>query len=137
MTMAFSSVEAAFDVNGVALPGTTSSGNFDCRGFSFQAQQLAADGFGPGDKVAVEGQTLTVPRVAAGAPDEIIAEGQVIHLSPAGQSGSKLGFLGAGEFGTRSGTVTVTYADGSTKTARLRLADWYADSPARGSVIAA
>jgi hypothetical protein len=30
---------------------------------------------------------LTLPNVAAGAPDEITAQGQVIHLGPAGESG--------------------------------------------------
>lgn len=133
----FGSVKAAFNADGVAPPEDSSAGNFDCRGFSFQAQQLAATGFGPGDTVAAEGQTLRLPDVAKGAPNEIIAEGQVIHLSPAGRPAAELGFLGAGEFGTQSGRVTVTYVDGSTQKATLRLPDWYADSPAPGSVIAA
>lgn len=32
-------------------------------------------------------------------------------------SGSVLGFLGAGGFGTQSGTITITYTDGTTQTA--------------------
>lgn len=132
----FGSVEAAFDGIGVAPPAAASSANFDCGGFSYQAQQLAADGFGPGNEVAVAGRVLTLPRVAPGAPDEIIAQGQVIRLNPAGKA-ADLGFLGAGEFGTQSGTVTITYVGGSKQKATLRLADWYADVAPAGSVIAA
>ena len=133
----FGSVQAAFDGHGVAPADHSSSGNFDCGGFSYQAQQLAANGFGPGDEVAVAGRVLTLPRVAPGAADEIIAQGQVIHLNPASRPTGELGFLGAGEFGTQSGTVTITYVGGSTQTATLRLADWYADVAPSGSVIAA
>jgi hypothetical protein len=133
----FGSVQAAFDGDGVALPDEPSPGNFDCGGFSYQAQQLVAEGFGPGDKVAVAGKVLTLPQVPLGAPDEVTARGQVIHLPPASGPAAELGFLGAGEFGTQSGTVTITYAGGSKQTETLRLADWYSDVAAPGSVIAA
>lgn len=133
---AFGSVQAAFDGKGVALPSAASSGNFDCGGFSYQAQQLAANGFGPGDEVAVAGQVMTLPRVASGAPDEIIAQGQVIHLNLS-KPAAELGFLGAAEFGTQTGTVTITYVGGSRQKATLRLADWYADVAPSGIVIAA
>lgn len=133
----FGSVQAAFDGHGAAPPDHAKAGNFDCGGFSYQAQQLAANGFGPGDQVAVAGQALTLPRTTPGAPDEIIAKGQVIHLNPARRPAAELGFLGAAEFGTQSGTVTITYAGGSRQKATLRLADWYADVAPAGSVIAA
>jgi hypothetical protein len=136
-TASFNSVQAAFDGRGMALSGDPFSGNFDCGGFSYQAQQLAADGFGPGDRVAVAGKVLTLPPVAPGAPDEIVAMGQMIRLSPPAQPAAELGFLGAGEFGTQSGTVTITYAGGSTQKATIRLADWYSDVAAPGTVIAA
>jgi beta-glucosidase len=134
-SIAFGSLKAAFDGVGVAPSTNASVGNFDGGGFSYEAQQLAADGFAPGDRVAADGQTLTLPDVAAGASDEVSAEGQVIDLN--GQSGSQLGFLGAGTFGTQGGPVTVTYTDGSTQTAALGLADWFADSAAPGTTIAA
>ena len=79
----FGSVQAAFDGDGAASPGDASAGAFDCGGFSYQARQLAAEGFGPGDEVAVAGKVLTLPPVAPGAPDEVAARGQVIRLSPA------------------------------------------------------
>jgi hypothetical protein len=133
----FGSLQAAFDGNGVAPSDEASLGNFDCGGFSYQASQLAADGFGPGDQVAVAGKVLTLPRVPSAAPDEIIAQGQVIHLNPARKRVSELGFFGAGTFGTQAGTVTITYVGGSTQKATLRFADWYADVATAGSVIAA
>ncbi len=137
VTKSFASVEAAFAGEGIALPGSASSGNFDCGGFSYQAQQLAADGFGPGDEVAVAGKVLTLPQVPLGAPDEIAARGQVIHLSPPSRPATELGFLGSGEFGTQSGTVTITYAGGSKQESTLQLADWYSDVAVPGTVIAA
>ncbi len=180
----FASVRAAFDSTGIAPSTDIAEGNFDGGGFSFQAEQLAANGFAPGDTVAADGQTLTLPAaaagpgqsnaaaagpgqsnaaaagpgqsnaaaagpgqsnaaaagpgqsntVAAGAPDEITTQGQVVDLN---QKGGELGFLGAGTFGTQGGTVTVTYTDGTSKTDTLGLADWYADSPAAGTYLAA
>jgi beta-glucosidase len=133
-SVAFSSVSAAFNSVGVAPSTDIAEGNFDGGGFSFEQEQLDADGFGPGDTVAADGEELTLPDMASGSPDEITSEGQVVDLN---QRGSELGFLGAGEFGTQSGTVTVNYTDGTSSTATLSLADWYADSAAPGTVIAA
>lgn len=133
----FRSVVAAFDGHGAAPADHASSGNFDCGGFSYQAQQLAANGFAPGAEVAVAGRVLTLPRVAPGKPDEIIADGQVIRLNPAREPSAELGFFGAGEFGTQHGTVTITYVGGSKQTATLRFADWYSDVAVPGTVIAA
>src|SRR5262249_19309938 len=118
--VAFGSVQAAFNSVGIAPTTNIAEGNFDGGGFSYGQEQLAADGFAPGDKVAADGQQLTLPQVASGAPDEITAEGQVIDLN---QSGGSLAFLGAGTFGTQSGTVTVNYTDGTSTTATLSLAD--------------
>jgi len=133
----FNSVQAAFDGVGVAASGDPGPGNFDCDGFSYQAAQLAADGFGSGEKVAVAGGELTLPQVPPGAPDEITARGQTIRLSTAGQPVTELGILGAGEYGTQAGTFTVNYAGGSRQKATLRFADWYSDVAVQGTVIAA
>jgi beta-glucosidase len=133
-TIAFTSVKSAFDGVGVAPSTDTAEGNYDGGGFSYEQEGLGADGFAPGDTVAAEGSQLTLPSVASGANDEITAQGQVVDLD---QSGGELGFLGSGSFGTQSGTVTVNYTDGTSSTATLSLADWYADAAASGSVIAA
>ena len=52
-------------------------------------------------------------------------------------SGSVLGFLSAGGFGTQSGTITITYTDGTTQTATPSFADWYADSAVSGGTVVA
>jgi beta-glucosidase len=133
-SIAFASVASAFDGVGIVPAADVAAGNYDGGGFSFQQQELTADGFAPGDTVAAEGGQLTLPPVASGAPDEITAEGQVIDLN---QSGGELGFLGSGTFGTQSGTVTVNYTDGTSSTATLSMGDWFADAAAPGTVIAA
>ena len=53
-SVAFASVQAAFTDVGAAPASNASAGNFDGGGFSFESQQLAADGFGPGDRVTPE-----------------------------------------------------------------------------------
>jgi hypothetical protein len=133
----FTSVQAAFDGRGAVPADNPESGSFDCGGFSYQSNQLAANGFGPGAGVAVAGKVLTLPALASGAPDEIIARGQVIHFNPAHSRTSELGFFGAGAFGNQGGTFTVTYVGGATQTATLQFADWYSDLATPGSVIAA
>jgi hypothetical protein len=62
----------------------------------------------------------------------VVTGGQTVALSG---SGTDLGFLGASQNGTASGTVTVHYADGSSQSFNLNLADWYAGSPAVGNQI--
>ena len=62
----FASVQAAFDGHGAAPADDPASGSFDCGGFSYQSNQLAANGFGPGTGVAVAGKILTLPAVAPG-----------------------------------------------------------------------
>ncbi len=47
-------------------------------------------------------------------------------------SGTDLGFLGASQNGTATGTVTVHYTDASSQSFALNLADWYANSAAVG-----
>jgi beta-glucosidase len=47
-------------------------------------------------------------------------------------TGTDLGFLGSSQNGTATGTVTVNYADGTSQSFNLNMADWYANSPAVG-----
>ncbi len=60
----------------------------------------------------------------------MVTAGQTVELSG---SGTDLGFLGASQNGTASGTVTVHYTDGSSQSYNLNMADWYANSPAVGN----
>jgi hypothetical protein len=81
--------------------------------------------------------------VAAAQPDAVMASGQTIPVStPAGAT--QIGFLGsavnAGASGA-SGTVTITYTDGTTSTATLGMSDWTLSAgggtPQFGNVIVA
>jgi beta-glucosidase len=135
VTVPYPSLAAAFDNVGISDDGDPTAASFDGGGYSWSAQALASVGITPGATVpSPDGLSYTWPDVPVATPDNVAASGQVIDLSG---SGSKLGFLGAGAFGTQTGTVTVTYADGSTSTGTVTLADWYADAAVSGDVLVA
>jgi beta-glucosidase len=130
----YPSVAAAFDNVGISDNSNPAAADFDGTGESFSAQALAAatpTALAPG-QVTVGGTTFTWP--AAGVPDNVIADGQIIDVSG---SGTELGFLGAGGFGEASGTGTITYTDGSTQPFSLSMADWYNNAAVAGDQIAA
>ena len=64
----------------------------------------------------------------------MVALGQTLTLPGAG---STLGFLGTGDYGTASGTGTITYTDGSTQQYTLAFSDWYSNSAQPGGDILA
>jgi len=132
----YPSLAAAFNNIGVSNDGDAAEANYDGDGYSWSAQALAAVHITPGASVPVSGQPVpfTWPDAAPGQPDNVAADGRMIALS--GQ-GSALAFLGSGTFGTQSGTVTVTYTDGTTSSGTLTLADWYANAPAPGDTLVA
>jgi predicted alpha-1,2-mannosidase len=115
-----------FTVPGISNDGKATTANYDGDGFSYSQQALTAAGLAPGAAVTSGGHTYTWPDTAAGQPDAISAAGQTIPVA-APQGTSQIGFLGsavnAGTVGA-SGTVTVTYTDGSTSTATLGMSDW-------------
>jgi predicted alpha-1,2-mannosidase len=132
-----------YDNTGISDDASPSSANFDGDGYSYSAEALAANGVTPGGTVASGGLNYTWPNVAPGTPDSILTSGQTIAINaPAGAS--KIGFLGsafnAGTTGA-SGTVTVTYTDGTASTATLGFGDWTlgggSGSPVFGNVAVA
>ncbi len=130
----YPSVAAAFDNVGISDNSDPAVADFDGTGESFSAQALAAAtpaALSPGP-VTVGGTTFTWP--AAGVPDNVIADGQIIDVSG---SGTELGFLGAAGFGAASGSGTITYTDGSTQSFSLSMADWYNNAAVTGDQIAA
>jgi uncharacterized repeat protein (TIGR01451 family) len=135
ISVPFASLPAAFDNTGISDDTATSDGNLDGGGFSYSAQALAAAGLIPGASVTHAGLTFTWPAGAAGTPDNVVASGQTIPVSaiPGQQSGSTLGFLGTSDYGSSSGTGTITYTDGSTQTFTLSFADWWSNS---GDIVA-
>ncbi len=131
----YSSLAAAFDNAGITDNSNPAAGNFDGTGESFSAQALAGGtpvSLTPGGQATVGGTTFTWPS-GAGAPDNVISDGQIIDVSG---SGTDLGFLGAAGFGAASGTGTITYTDGSTQSFSLAMADWYNNAPVAGDQIA-
>jgi beta-glucosidase len=131
----YSSLAAAYDNAGISDNSNPAAANFDGTGDSFSAQALAAGTpapLTPGGQATFGGTTFTWPS-AVGAPDNVIADGQIIDLSG---SGTDLGFLGASAFGAASGTGTITYTDGSTQTFSLAMSDWYNNAPVAGDQIA-
>jgi beta-glucosidase len=129
----YTSLAAADDNAGISNNSDVAAANYDGVGDSFSAQALAAGTPTPltqGGQVTVGGTTFAWPDVAPGTPDNVVTAGQTVELSG---TGTDLGFLGASQNGTASGTVTVHYTDGSSQSYNLNMADWYANSPAVGN----
>lgn len=114
------------DVGAIA-DGQSSTASFDGDGFLYSANALAAAGVTPGGTVKADGLTYTWPGTGpSGALDNIDAAGQTVPVSlPAGST--RIGLLGsatnAGSSGA-TGTLTVTYTDGSTQQIPVGLSDW-------------
>lgn len=126
-TVPFASLSDTFTNIGISDDANPSAANFDGAGYSFSEQALTADGLAPGATVNQGGVTFTWPNVPAGQPDNAVADGQVIDV---GGQGATLGFLGASNSGSPSGTGTVYYSDGSSQTFRLQFDDfWYTPGP--------
>ena len=115
-----------YNLTGISADGSPTTANYDGDGFSYSQQALTAAGLAPGASVTSGGISYTMPAATAGQPDAVAAAGQTVPVStPSGAS--SIGFLGsavnAGTTGA-SGTVTVTYTDGTTATATLGMSDW-------------
>ncbi|HEY2075503.1 MAG TPA: glycoside hydrolase family 3 C-terminal domain-containing protein [Streptosporangiaceae bacterium] len=129
----YSSLAAAYNNTGISDNSDEAAASYDGVGDSFSAQALAAatpTALSPGTTVTTGGTTFTWPAAAAGSPDNVVAAGQTVQLTG---TGTDLGFLGSSQNGTATGTVTVNYADGTSQSFNLNMADWYANSPAVGN----
>ncbi len=134
MTVPYPSLAAAYNNTGISDNSNEAAANYDGVGDSYSAQALAAGTptpLTPGQQVTIGGTTFTWPAAAPGTPDNVVTAGQTVALAG---SGTDLGFLGASQNGTASGTVTV-YTDGSSQSFNLNMADWYANSPAVGNQV--
>jgi hypothetical protein len=128
------SLAATFNNIGITDDNNPTAGTFDGGEASYSAQGLAAAGLFPGATVSHDGLTFTWPNVPTATPDNTATDGQVIAASG---SGTMLGFLGAGALGNQSGTVFVTYTDGSIVQGPLGFTDWYFSDPAPGTDLVA
>ncbi|HET7014725.1 MAG TPA: glycoside hydrolase family 3 C-terminal domain-containing protein [Streptosporangiaceae bacterium] len=134
-TVPYSSLAAAYNNTGISDNSNEAAANYDGVGDSYSAQALASGTptpLNPGQPVTIGGTTFTWPAAAPGTPDNVVTADQTVALSG---SGTDLGFLGASQNGTASGTVTVHYADGSSQSFNLNMADWFSGSPAVGNQV--
>jgi hypothetical protein len=127
----FSTLASAFNNVGITADSNTNAGNFDGSGNTFSNTALSNVGASAGATTTVGGVEFTWPSTAGtGAPDNVVSDGQIIALSG---KGTILGFLVAGDYGSGSGTGTITYTDGSTQSFTLTGPDWWA-GPSAGTV---
>jgi predicted alpha-1,2-mannosidase len=117
------SLRTAFNNVGISPDNAMSVANFDNVGFSYSANALSNAGLKPGGTVTVDGLAHTWPITDVGEPDNVIASGQTVNVTaPAGAT--KLALLGSAANGTASGTLTITYTDGTTQQAQVGFSDW-------------
>ncbi|HLH58872.1 MAG TPA: GH92 family glycosyl hydrolase, partial [Streptosporangiaceae bacterium] len=129
------SLASYFGNRGVSDDSDPMAADFDGGGYSYSAQALAAAGASPGGKVSAGGASYVWPSSPAGEPDNVVANGQVVTVNaPAGAS--SLDLLASATDGASSGTVTVTYSDGSTASVPITVTDWAAGSPEPGNTVA-
>ncbi|HEU5333869.1 MAG TPA: beta-galactosidase [Actinocrinis sp.] len=96
---------------------------FDGIGTAYSAEGLHTAGLSPGAAVTADGLAFTWPDAGPAAPDNTMAQGQIVAVSG---TGSKLGFLAAANNSALTGTGTVYYTDGSTSTFTLGVGNfWY------------
>jgi beta-glucosidase len=128
VSIAYPDLAAAFNTVAVSDDANPAAGNFDGSGYSYSAQALASAGVTAGGPIG----GFTWPSAAPGQPDVVTAQGQVIVQ---GGSGPALAFLLAGTSSLQSGTVTVTYTDGTTSSGTVTAPDWYNNAAAPGSAL--
>ena len=116
-----------FDNVGITNSGQTQNGNLDGTGDSFDSAALARDAISPGASLVHDGLTLRWPGVAPGQKDNVLADGQQIALRGRGNT---LGMAATSTGGATSGTLTVTYTDGTTTAASISVANWVSTSAA-------
>jgi predicted alpha-1,2-mannosidase len=111
---------------GVSSDGQDVSSGYNGSNYTYSANALAADGVTPGAAVTANGVSYTWPDVPAGQPDSIESAGQTIPVAfPAGTT--SIGLLGSADdtgSGGATGTLTVTYTDGSTQQIPVAFSDW-------------
>ena len=87
----------------------TSNADFDTVGYSYYAPALLLAGVSGGSTVSAEGLQFTWPNVASGQPDNMVADGQSVDITPA-DGATRIGFLGAADHGPSLSQVTLTYS---------------------------
>jgi len=115
-----------FNNVGIGNDSDPTRADFDGDGFSLSEQALAAGGAPPGGHVPVGGFSFAWPTDPVDEPDNIMVGGggQTLDLSGTPASATRLSVLGTGTNGNVTGTLTITYTDGSTQAATIGFGDW-------------
>ncbi|HEY0538988.1 MAG TPA: glycoside hydrolase family 3 C-terminal domain-containing protein [Actinoallomurus sp.] len=129
----YSSLSEGFNNVSITDDANHGPGNLDGGGNSFSAQALAAVGLKPGAQFTFNGVTFTWPNVAAGAQDNVQADGRAFDITG---TGATLAFLGAAANGQSFGSGTITYTDGTTQQYTIGFGDWASTTPYPGSQVA-
>ncbi|GAA4588095.1 hypothetical protein GCM10023194_38790 [Planotetraspora phitsanulokensis] len=111
-----------YDVDGVSTADAKAQGNLDGKGWSFPAEQLPAPGLR-----TVAGRDYVIPQTAGTAGNFLSLRGQRAYLTPGRYAAVDL--LVTAVNGDQQADVTVTYADGTTSTAPLKVTDWASPLP--------
>ncbi|MFI0898973.1 glycoside hydrolase family 3 C-terminal domain-containing protein [Streptomyces sp. NPDC020983] len=130
----YSSIHDVVTNVGISDDADPGSGNLDGGGQSLSQQALAAQGIASGGTVTHDGLTFTWPTTGTGAPDNIVAGGQTF---PFAAKGTTIGFLGTADYGSASGSGTITYTDGTTQDFTLSFPDWWTNAPSAGNDVLA
>ncbi len=120
---------------GISPDNNQSCADFDGGGFTYSATALANAGLTPGATVTASGLAFTWPNVAACSPDNILAAGQTMLMSPA-PGATTLGLLGSSSDGGSQGTIMINYTDGTSSAATVSFNDW-ASAPGGGDTAVA
>jgi hypothetical protein len=111
------SLSSAYNVYGIFTDGTNvTNGGFDGQGYAYSSNLL-------GTSVVWNGTTF-----AMGPANALDAVGNATITLPSGKY-SALNLLGSGTNGAQSGTVLVTYTDGSNSSFSQGFSDWDLPSP--------
>ncbi len=97
--------------------------NFDTVGFSYSTQALQNAGLVAGKTINFRGVSFVWPASTTGTPDNVVAQGQTIAVTPVNNA-TTLAFLGSASFGPSAGNATITYTDGTTQAFMLAFSDW-------------
>src|SRR5262249_45372904 len=73
--------------------------------------------------ITFNGVNFAWPAATVPAPDNVVAKGQVIPITPV-QGATTLAFLGSSSNGPSLGNATITYTDGTTQTFQMLFSDW-------------
>ncbi len=123
---------SAYNNIGISDNVDPAAANFDGNGNSYSEEDFtnpSIAGWNPGDALTYEGINYVWPAVPAGQSDNYVNTGQTIPVTPVAGAVT-IGFVGAAdhESSSFSGTATLNYTDGSTKTFSLGMTDWTMDN---------